>query len=65
MPLNPTQITTLRERANLTQAEAARRAGLTRQGWGNLEHGRLPDPRASTLQRVAAALGCRVEELLE
>lgn len=59
-----TRIRKTRERADLTQSEAARRAGLRRQEWYRLESGGREDPRLSTVRAVAAALGVTVGELL-
>lgn len=46
--------------AGLTQAELARRAGVTQQAIAKLEHPKA-NPTIETLERVAAALGVRVE----
>lgn len=49
-----------RQRANLTQAEVAERAGITQQAVARIES---PDscPSIKTLERVARALGTRLE----
>jgi transcriptional regulator with XRE-family HTH domain len=66
MSLNKERIKALREKLGLTQDEAARLAGFTsRQAWNNLEGGAVPNPRADTLAKVAKALGCRMEDLLQ
>lgn len=46
-----------RERAGLTRAELADKAGLTRQYVTGLEAGRWPDPSWSTVLALAVALG--------
>lgn len=46
--------------AGLTQAELARRAGVSQQAIAKLEHPKA-NPTIETLERVAAALGVRVE----
>lgn len=51
-----------RLRAGLTQAELARRAGLSRCAYTNIEKGRKY-PSLVTALRIADALGERVEEL--
>lgn len=49
-----------RARRQLSQAEVAERAGTTADRIGGIENG-LVDPRLSTVERVAAALGLSVE----
>lgn len=46
--------------AGLTQTQLARRAGVTQQAIAKLEHPRA-NPTIETLEKVAAALGVRVE----
>lgn len=61
-----TSIKRARKRAKLTQAEAARRAGISRQHMSALEGGTYEHPRLTTLDAIAKALGCRlVVELKE
>lgn len=64
MPLDPTKIKSLRERRSLTQQQAADAAGMPRPHWTRLESGERPDPQLSTAEKVAKALGVRVERLL-
>ena len=54
----------LRKRRNRTQAELARRAGLSLGYIARLETGRS-DPTLSTLVKLAKALRVRVSKLLE
>lgn len=54
----------LREAKNLTQAELAEQAGISRVAYGSIESG-ASSPRVETLLRIAAALGVRMQELLE
>jgi len=54
----------LRETAELTQVEAASRAGMTVSQWNDLEKGRKPNPTIGTLSTIAAALGVDARELL-
>lgn len=49
-----------RAEAGLTQTELARRAGVTQQAIAKLEHPKA-NPTIETLEKVAAALGVRVE----
>jgi predicted nucleotidyltransferase/DNA-binding XRE family transcriptional regulator len=50
----------LRERAGLTQAQLAKRAGISQPAISDYEHGRKR-PRLSTLQRLAAAVDLEVD----
>jgi molybdate-binding protein/DNA-binding XRE family transcriptional regulator len=52
----------LRRRRNWSQAELARRVGVSRAGIGAIESGRVV-PSVTTALRLAQALGCTVEEL--
>ncbi len=54
------QLRWAREAAGLTQAKLAKRAGVTQQAIAKIEH---PDgnPTMETLEKVAAALGARLE----
>jgi len=66
MPLDRQKIRRLRLALGLSMEQAAARAGLTgRQHWHQLETGRCLDPRISTLERVAGALGVKPRELLK
>jgi transcriptional regulator with XRE-family HTH domain len=53
----------LRERAKLTQGEAAKRAGVGVTTWSNIETGTITRPHARTLIKIARALGVEPEEL--
>ncbi len=53
-----------RERAGITQAELARRAGLERSNLALVESGRRV-PSVTTLLRVARALGVPVDALID
>ncbi len=55
----------LREKAGLTQQEAADRAGMsTRQAWNNVESGRQ-SPTIDTAERIAKALNVKLVDLLK
>ena len=53
----------LRVAAGKSQAATAEAAGLSRVGYRNIETGQA-EPRVATLQRIATALGVRLEDLL-
>lgn len=54
-----------REKASMTQEEAAGAAGLSsRQAWNNIERGRT-DVTLTTLDRIAKALGVKAKDLLK
>ncbi len=55
----------LRERANLTQGEAAQKAGVGVTTWSNIETGTITRPHARTVIKMARALGVEPEELSE
>jgi DNA-binding Xre family transcriptional regulator len=63
MPVDTAAIRSRREKLELTLEEAARRAGMTAQRWHDIEAGRYADIRLSTLEAVAKALGCGVDQL--
>ena len=52
-----------RQRALLTQQQLAVRAALTRQTISEIEHG--GDVRLETVRKLAAALRCKPEDLME
>jgi transcriptional regulator with XRE-family HTH domain len=55
----------LRERAKLTQAELAKRAGITEAYVSMIEGGVRKNPSLPTLKKLAKALSVPVTELLE
>jgi len=65
MPVSFDGIRMRRQRRKLSLTEAAKAAGWTPQKWANLEAGRRPDPRVSTVETVAKVLGCKVDDLLK
>lgn len=58
---------TLREGLGLSQADAAKKAGMGggRQQWGNIETGAKVDIALSTLDKIAKALGVKSSQLLK
>lgn len=67
---NPTvdfgKIKEFRLKLGINQTEAAKRAGWqTQQQWANVENGKRPDPRLSTIVLVCRVLGCKVSEILK
>ena len=53
----------LRKAADLSVSEAARKAGIHRVAWTEIEQGKNANPTAKTLKKIAAALGCSLAEL--
>ncbi|MEM8494211.1 MAG: helix-turn-helix transcriptional regulator [Planctomycetota bacterium] len=65
VPVNRDEIKRLREEADLSQTEAARRAGMKNyQQWQHIENGTRADPSVSSLQRVAFVLGVTLDDLV-
>lgn len=69
MPVNTVEIRARRELLKLSQEAAGERAGLgvgvsARVRWNVIESGKKPDLRISTLEAIAAVLGCMVQDLL-
>jgi transcriptional regulator with XRE-family HTH domain len=62
MPLG-TRIRKARERANISQAELARRIGISKQAMNAIEGG-TTDPRASRIVAIAQELGVSTDALL-
>jgi transcriptional regulator with XRE-family HTH domain len=59
------RIREVRNRAQMSQEELARRAGMSLNGVAILERGVRKDPHVSTLSKLAEALDVPVIELLE
>jgi len=65
VPLDAAKIRALRLKLGLSQAEAARLAGMAgRSHWNRIEKG-YTDPTLGTIERIAAALGVRAKDLLK
>lgn len=64
MPLDPAKIVARRMKLKLTQSEAATLAGMHQSNWSRIENGERTNPSLDTVQRIAAALGCKVDTLL-
>lgn len=54
----------LRDSRGFTQMRLAIEAGLSLSVVSQIEQARIPDPRGSTLVRIAEALGVKVDDLL-
>lgn len=55
----------LREKKRLSQAEVAERGELEQTTVSQLELGKISDPRHSTLQKLAAVYGVRIEQVAD
>jgi transcriptional regulator with XRE-family HTH domain len=64
-PLIATRVKTLREKAGLSQLELAIKTGLSLSLIAQIEQGKKADPRMSTLQALAEALGVDCNALTE
>ena len=53
----------IRKAQGLSQEDLARVSGLATVTIAKLEEGRNSDPKASTLSKLARALGCQLEQL--
>lgn len=59
------RIKSTRKARKLTQAELARRAGMSLNGIAQIEQGGRTDPHISTLIGIARSLGVAIEDLLD
>ena len=55
----------IRREHGLTQEEVARRSGLATVTISKLEGSRNPDPKVSTLMKLAVALECPLDQFFE
>ena len=55
----------IRKKRGMSQAELARRAGIPQGVISYIECGRTKHPRVDTMQAIAAALQCTVDDLLQ
>lgn len=53
----------LRTAADLTVSDAARKAGMHRVAWTEIEQGKNNNPTTSTLHKIAGGLGVTLAEL--
>lgn len=53
-----------RERAGISQREAARKSGVTQAQWSRIEAD-ISSPTVDTLRRIASALGVEASSLVE
>ena len=52
-----------RKAAGLTQVELSRKTGMSQQDISSIERGDR-DPTASTLRKLADALGCKIDDIV-
>lgn len=64
MDVVTTKYATITREKGLSDNQVSKRSGITRQQIYAFRHGRT-DPKLSTLRRIAAALGCKVSELVD
>jgi transcriptional regulator with XRE-family HTH domain len=58
------RVKTLRNARGLSQLQLAFAAQLSLSVVSQIEQARIPDPRTSTISRIARALGVKVDDLL-
>ena len=58
------KIKAARNKARLTQAEAAERCGWSQSQWAEFEGGRYKSPRLDTYRKAATGLRCKLINLL-
>ena len=61
---DPERLREYREQAGLSQAQAAKAAGLAQGRWSEMERGERLNPTLDVLGRIAQALECEVQDLL-
>jgi len=54
-----------RSNAGMSQDKLSKLANVTLHAVAKIESGATPDPRVSTVKKIADALGCTVDELLK
>lgn len=64
--LDHDKVRRLREKMDISQGEAAKRAGMSgRQQWYLIESGTRSDVTMTTLGKLAKALGCKPKDLVK
>lgn len=61
---NGLMVRMLREQMKLRPHDLAELTGLTTRAIYNIEHGRSPNPRLSTMAAMAQALGVEIQQLI-
>ena len=64
MPLAAEKIAAYQRKLNLTNAECARRAGMTRHRWAEYLEGRRRNPTLDTLEKIAGALETTIDSIV-
>jgi transcriptional regulator with XRE-family HTH domain len=64
MPFDPAKLKAAREKAKLTQTQAAQRAGKTQGDYSNIEAGRKPNITIRTAEACARAVGVELIDLI-
>ena len=63
MPMDTKKLLSRRETLGLTQAQVAKRAGMSQQAYARVETGARPDPVLSTAEKIADALEIGLDDL--
>ena len=61
--MDNTKLRGIREKKKLTQTQVAERAGISQQAYARIETGERTDPIFSTAERIADALGVKLDDL--
>ena len=64
MPMDPERLKARRTELKMTQQQVADEAGMLQQEYSRLESGGRDNPGVNTLEDVARALRCKVDDLL-
>lgn len=61
---DPSKMKAARQAVGLTQADAAKRCGMTQGRWSEIELGKRSEITVDTLSNIADGLGCLVQDLM-
>lgn len=56
-------IESIRKSLNMTQEELAKKSGVSRVTIGNFENGKIEVTTNQTMEKIASALGCKINDV--